>query len=196
MAKRVIYDRMSEMNIRRLTNPTAIRNIGMVVVALVVAFVVSRAALRQPSLPNFEPAGSRLALPASGALQSVSLSEFEGVLVGQTPRPVVVNVWASWCAPCRSEMPLLQRASARYAGRIVMLGVASNDDRSAAQAFLTEFGITYPNVFDDSGEIRVRLELTSFPTTYVFGANGRLRSRVNGAISEQRLAALIEDALR
>jgi thioredoxin-like negative regulator of GroEL len=50
-------------------------------------------------------------------------------------------------------------------------------------------------VFDTTGEIRVRLELSAYPTTYVFGADGRLRSRVVGGVSEQQLASLIDDAL-
>mgnify|MGYP003562501876 CR=1 FL=1 len=64
-----------------------------------------------------------------------------------------------------------------------------------ALEFLGEIGVTYPNVFDATGAIRVALELTAYPTTYVFGADGALRARVDGGISEQRLAALIEDAL-
>jgi len=92
-------------------------------------------------------------------------------------------------------MPLLQRAAQNYAGRAVILGVASKDSPDAAQAFLDEFGLIYPNVFDTTGEIRVRLELSAYPTTYVFGADGRLRSRVVGGVSEQQLASLIDDAL-
>ena len=108
----------------------------------------------------------------------------------------MVNVWASWCAPCRTEMPLLQRAAETYRGRVVVLGVASKDDPAVARTFLSDHGLTYPNVFDTSGDIRVALGLTAFPTTYVFGADGALRSTVAGGISEQRLAALIDAALR
>ncbi len=125
----------------------------------------------------------------------MSLSTFKGLIVGQQGRPVVVNIWASWCAPCRTEMPLLQRAADAYTGRAVILGVASNDDPDAARLFLKEFGLTYPNVFDQTGDIRVALGLTAYPTTYVFGVDGRLRARVAGGVSEQRLTALIEDAL-
>lgn len=92
-------------------------------------------------------------------------------------------------------MPLLQRAARDYEGRAVILGVASNDSPDAARGFLDEFGLTYPNVFDTTGEIRVLLELTAYPTTYVFGADGRLRSRVIGGVSEQQLVSLIDDAL-
>jgi len=78
----------------------------------------------------------------------------------------------------------------------VILGVASNDDPRSAQQFLNDLDLTYPNVFDDTSEIRLALELTAYPTTYVFGADGLLRARVNGGVSEQRLAGLIDDALR
>ncbi len=154
------------------------------------------AALRQPSLPEFSPAGPPRPLPAEGTVPSVSLAAFEGILVGQRGRPVVVNVWASWCAPCRTEMPLLQQAAAEWGDDAVLIGVASKDDPAAARAFLDDLGLTYPNVFDSSGEIRTALGLTAYPTTYVFGADGTIRARVDGGVSEQRLAALVEDALR
>lgn len=128
---------------------------------------------------------------------AVSEAGFEGMLVGQRGRrPVVVNIWASWCAPCRTEMPLLNRAADSYRGRVTVLGVASNDAPEAAQRFLDDLGISYPNVFDLDGSIRVKLDLSAYPTTYVFGRDGRLRATVKGGISEQRLAGLIEDALR
>lgn len=152
-------------------------------------------ALDTPALPDFTPTGDPIELPATGAFPTVSVDEFEGILVGLRGQPVVVNVWASWCAPCRTEMPLLQNAADAYAGRAVILGLATNDDPGAAKQFLADLGLTYPNVFDDTGEIRVDLGLTAYPTTYVFGTDGVMRARVNGGISEQRLAGLIEDAL-
>lgn len=154
------------------------------------------AATRTPELPDFVPSGDPAPSPPDGALVTASLEEFEAILVGQAGRPVVVNVWASWCAPCRTEMPLLQAAADAYAGDALLLGVASNDGRTEARAFLDELDLSYPNIFDSTGEIRVALGLTAYPTTYVFGRDGAMRARVNGGISEQRLAALIDDALR
>ncbi|MDE0805369.1 MAG: TlpA disulfide reductase family protein [Acidimicrobiales bacterium] len=154
------------------------------------------AALEQPALPEFTPSGPPVDLPADGTFPSVSVDEFEGIVVGLEGKPVVVNIWASWCAPCRTEMPLLEKAQRSYGDRAVILGVASKDDPASAEDFLTDLDITYPNVFDQSGEIRVALGLTAYPTTYVFGPDGQLRARVNGGISEQRLVGLIEDALR
>ena len=160
----------------------------------VVALGAASAALNEPDLPPFEAVGPPLPLP-EGPVAPIDQRTFEQVLVGQRGQVVVVNLWASWCAPCRTEMPVLQRASDTFAGEALILGVATNDDQERARVFLEDLGITYPNVFDASGDIQEVLDLTAFPTTYVFDAEGTLRSRVDGGISEQRLAGLIEDAL-
>ena len=173
-----------------------VRKVAGVVVVVAVAVVAGRAALDDPELPSFVADGDAVDLPAAGVLPAVSLGQFEGMLVGLRGQPVVVNIWASWCAPCRTEMPLLQNAAEAFEGRATILGVASNDDPQSAAEFLEDIEATYPNVFDPSGEIRVALGLTAYPTTYVFDRDGSIRARVDGGISEQRLAGLIEDALR
>ena len=117
------------------------------------------------------------------------------MLVGLRGRPVVVNVWASWCPPCRAEMPLLERAAADYRGRVAFLGVASKDDAADAEAFLRRVDVTYPNVFDATGDVRDELGLRGFPTTYIFDAAGELREAVVGGITEQRLAAQLDDVV-
>lgn len=157
--------------------------------------IVGVAALRVPAKVVFEPSGPPLPLPSEGEFPAATEQEFEGILVGQRGTPVIVNVWASWCAPCRTEMPLLQRAAEAYGDRVVILGVASNDSPEAARRFLNDLSLTYPNVFDVTGRIRVELGLTAYPTTYVFGSDGYLQTTVIGGISEQRLAGLIESAL-
>lgn len=165
-------------------------------VGVVAALLIGVAALREPTPPDFQASGQPRPLPAEGSMPAVDEAAFEGILVGLRGTPVVVNVWASWCAPCRTEMPLLQRAAENYRGEAVVLGVASKDDPGAARRFLDEFELTYPNVFDETGRIRVALGLTAYPTTYVFDRDGELISTVRGGISEQRLATLIEEALR
>jgi len=173
-----------------------VRRVAVMVVVFAVAVWVGITALREPALPSFVASGDPIELPAEGSFPTATLSEFEGILVGLRGTPVVVNIWASWCAPCRTEMPLLQAAADEYAGRAVILGIASNDDPRSAQEFLDDLGLTYPNVFDNTSEIRLALGLTAYPTTYVFGVDGEIRARVNGGVSEQRLASLIDDALR
>ena len=173
-----------------------IRRIAVIAAVILVGGWVALAALREPELPEFEAVGDPIELPAEGTFPPVSLDTFEGMLVGLRGQPVVVNLWASWCAPCRTEMPLLQDAADTFEGEAVILGVASNDDPEDAEQFVNRLGLTYPNVFDESGEIRAALGLAAYPTTIVFDANGDVSARVDGGISEQRLAGLIEDALR
>ena len=145
---------------------------------------------------SFRAAGPPVPLPRSGSLEPTSADRFEGMVVGQRGKVVVINVWASWCAPCRTEAPLLQRASESYDSDVTFIGVDSQDDRAAGSEFMEEFGLTYPNVFDHTGDIADRLGLRGFPTTYILGRDGRVRATVLGGISEQKLAAQLEDALR
>ena len=126
-------------------------------------------------------------------LTTLSADDFEGVLVGLKGTPVIVNVWASWCAPCRTETPLLERAAESVGDDVVILGVASKDDQGPAIDFMNEFDVSFPNIFDSSGDIRRRLGLRGFPTTYVFGADGTLQTTIVGGLTEPRLAAVIED---
>ena len=140
----------------------------------------------------FRPDASPRPVP-DAQLAATDLQEFEGILAGLRGTPVVVNVWASWCAPCRAEMPLLERAAQSYEGRAVVLGVDSRDDPGAARAFLDDVGVTYPNVWDRTGAIRRALGLRGFPTTYFFDREGTLVASVVGGVSEARLAAQLRD---
>ncbi len=177
------------MRSRLLRSAAAIVAVGLAVFAL-------SSIGGEPELPDFVADGQAVELPESGALPVALVADFEGMIVGATGRPVIVNVWGSWCAPCRAEMPLLQQAAAEHEGEVVFLGVASNDNRDSALEFLRDVGVDYPNVFDESGGIGRALELSAFPTTYVFDADGVLINRVEGGVSEQRLAGLIDDVLR
>lgn len=145
---------------------------------------------------GFIASGPPLPLPAPDSLTPVSARQFEGILVGLRGRPVVVNVWASWCGPCRVEAPLLQKASERYGERVVFLGVDARDSAKDAGAFIRRYGISYPNVIDRDEEITALLGLRGFPTTYVFDRSGKVQASVVGGISEQVLAARIDEALR
>lgn len=163
--------------------------IAVLAVVAVIVFTVTRPAHDT----KFEASGPPKPLPAAGKLTPLSADDFEGVLVGLRGKPVIVNIWASWCAPCRTETPLLERAWAAHGDRVTILGVASKDVTSRSLAFIDEFGVSYPNVFDDSGDIRARLGLRGFPTTYVFDKSGTLRTTIVGGLTEPRLAAVLED---
>ena len=129
-------------------------------------------------------------------LTVAGLEEFTEVVSGLRGRPVVVNVWASWCAPCRAEARLLERAADEYQGSVQFLGVATRDRETDAEAFMVRYDVSYPNLFDADGSIRQFLGLRGLPTTYVFDRDGRLVGEVVGGVTEQSLAARLDDASR
>ena len=106
-------------------------------------------------------------------------------------RPVLVNLWASWCAPCREEMPLLQQAYERYGDQIGFLGVDTEDTRSAAVSFLADFGITYAHVVDADKRLLTELGAPGLPVTLAVDADGRIVDRQIGQMSPARLEELV-----
>ena len=105
--------------------------------------------------------------------------------------PVVVNKWASWCEPCRREFPLLQRASARFGGRVAFLGVDANDSSAAARTFLEEFPLPYPSYSDPNQDISRMLGATAgFPATAYYDSTGqRVFVKQGQYVSQADLAA-------
>ena len=88
--------------------------------------------------------------------------------------PVVVNLWASWCGPCRFEFPTLQKLSARYGKRVAFLGIDSEDDAEAARTFLAEEPVPYPSYSDPDKEIADSLGAVGFPDTAFYDRDGEL----------------------
>ena len=110
---------------------------------------------------------------------------------------LVVNVWASWCAPCRSEAPSLERLSKEFADEgVSFIGLNTRDSETSARSFVERFGITYPNVIDRDGVLqlgfRESLPPRAIPSTLVIDRSGRVAARVLGAVSESSLRGVIE----
>jgi cytochrome c biogenesis protein CcmG/thiol:disulfide interchange protein DsbE len=120
-------------------------------------------------------------------------------LLAAAERPVVLNVWASWCIPCRSEAPLLERAAAAFAGRVDFVGVNVRDDQDDARAFIAEFAadgaaITY--LFDRDGVVPTSLGGTrGVPLTFFFAPSGAQSHLHTGVIDERTLALQIDELL-
>lgn len=121
-------------------------------------------------------------------------------LADQRGSVVVLNVWGSWCPPCRKEAPDLQAASEELAGRdVVFVGVNTKDTKGGARSFLREFGITYPTVYDELGEallaFRATLPPSAIPTTLVIDREGRVAARALGALDRGTVVGMVEDVL-
>lgn len=128
------------------------------------------------------------------AIPPLTVSEFD-MLLERSDRPLVVNVWASWCVPCRSEAPLLRAAHAEHGERIRFVGIDVRDRQADALAFLAEFGITYENYFDADGAIPAALGGVGVPLTYFFTADGDRIFFQPGVIDEATLALQIDELL-
>lgn len=110
--------------------------------------------------------------------------------------PVVVNVWASWCIPCRSEAPLLSRAAERYDGEVRMIGLNVQDTPGGSAAFIEEFfpGAEIEHLGDSSGSIPIDLGGSrGVPLTFFFHAGGELSFLKYGVIDERTLALQIDE---
>jgi len=121
--------------------------------------------------------------------RTLSLSQFRG-------RPVLVNFWASWCVPCRKEMPLLEATYRRVHGRVAFLGVDTNDTRGAALSFLRQTGVTYPSAYDPHGTAATAYGLVGLPTTVFVAPDGKVFERHIGALSSEALTAGITSLMR
>ena len=125
--------------------------------------------------------------------EKVSLADFRG-------KVVVVNVWGSWCGPCRAEAPMLAQASRDLAGKgVVFLGIDSRDpSKDAAKAFVRRFDIPYASLYDQQGAtllaFRGTLTPNSVPSTVVVDPQGRVAGSVLGNLSRTTLDDLVEDA--
>ena len=113
---------------------------------------------------------------------------------------VVLNVWGSWCGPCRAEAPDLARISRQTAPKGVrFVGVDVRDNPSAARAFEARYGITYPSFDDQSGLVLAQfagiVPVSAVPSTLVIDRRGVIRARIVGRVDATTLRGLIDDTL-
>jgi cytochrome c biogenesis protein CcmG/thiol:disulfide interchange protein DsbE len=128
-------------------------------------------------------------------LPVIPLAEFQAVLA-QSDQPAVVNVWASWCLPCRAEAPLLAAAHAEFGDRVMFLGIDYNDNQPGAKEFLAQFELPFPHYFDRDGVVLAEYGGIGVPRTYFFAPGGELVTTHNGVIDEATLALQIDELLR
>jgi len=184
---------------------------GLLVLAVATVVIVSSSSSRSStSLPPAAPSSQAVALassaPAGTAARSVlsaNVQQANQILdttiqakLAQLPGvPVVINQWASWCTNCKFEFPFFQQAGRADANRVAFVGLDSQDSQSNAQAFLTQFPVDYPSVFDASASQAQSLGGgQGWPTTIYMNAKHQITNVHVGAYPT--LQALQQDVAR
>ena len=148
------------------------------------------------SVTILEPEQRQIAPDAVGLDLSgdpLALFDFAGQVV-------VLNVWASWCAPCRAEAGALEEVALQFDGKgVQFVGLNTRDSQAAAQAFIRNYGVSYPSLVDTDGRIQLlfndSLPPQAIPSTIVIDQQGRVAARALGTVTAATLRAMIEPLL-
>ncbi|HZQ28413.1 MAG TPA: TlpA disulfide reductase family protein [Acidimicrobiales bacterium] len=146
----------------------------VVLIALVLVARRSDSAVRPETVVPF-----RLASVADGGAPLV--------VPGRPGRPLVLNFFGSWCAPCRAELPLLQEASRRAAGKVDVAGVDMQDGQTAALQLLAETGVTFPTGADPDLKVTNQYHVRGGPTTFFVARGGRVLGVKRGPLTADEL---------
>jgi thiol-disulfide isomerase/thioredoxin len=138
------------------------------------------------------PAGQRSRL---ANLSGTTLSGSSFDLADHLGRsPVLINVWASWCEPCRREMPILARAASRHPAALAVLGIDERDSDASARTFSSSMGATYPSLVDRDSRLLLKLPMVphnAIPSSVLLDGDGGVAGWVVGPVTSHELASLI-----
>jgi cytochrome c biogenesis protein CcmG, thiol:disulfide interchange protein DsbE len=137
--------------------------------------------------PTLVPVAKRKPLPnvSGAALTPPPLR----IALRTNGRPSFIDVWASWCVPCKEEAPWLAALHRRYHRQIRFLGINVEDSRPAARSFERRYRITYPSIFDRKASLAIALGFFGLPTAYLVDRRGRVAAVLVGKQSEPGLRA-------
>ncbi len=136
-----------------------------------------------------------VAVPLNRPAPEFTLAAIDGTplnLSALRGKTVVLNVWASWCEPCKEEADELNRSFELYKGRdVVFVGLAYNDDDGPVREFVKQYRVAYPIALDPEGRIAIDLGVTGVPETYLIDPQGRMTQKWVGPITARQLNGLL-----
>jgi thiol-disulfide isomerase/thioredoxin len=132
--------------------------------------------------------------PLDFTLPTLQGEEF--TLSAMRGKPVVLNFWATWCEPCKRELPSLQRAAEHYGDQVIIVGVDQGESVAQVTGFVEQFGLTYTIPLDSEFAASGRYNIRGMPTTFFIDAGGTIRSVYVGEMTSMTLAENIAGLLR
>lgn len=168
------------------------RSILAALAVVAVAGAVATAVVYRPDPPAVTATGRGRAAPdfevpdVRDDTRTIALDDFAG-------RPVVLNFWASWCVPCRKEMPAFANVDRRVGDEVTFLGMNHQDSRDDAIDRLAETGVRYASGFDPQGKVARAYGLYGMPTTVFISSDGRILATRTGEISEKELESALAE---
>jgi len=122
--------------------------------------------------------------------RDVKLSQFKG-------KPVLLNFWASWCEPCRLELPLIEATQQKHQGQdLVILGVNNGEPPEVVQSFVNENHLTFPVVLDASNEVSRAYQVNGIPSSVFINSDGQIVNRHSGVFTERILSSYLNNILK
>jgi thiol-disulfide isomerase/thioredoxin len=120
----------------------------------------------------------------------LSTADFPGEII-------VLNVWASWCAPCRAEAPALEEVATQYLDQgVQLIGLNTRDSQASAQGFIKNYGVSFPSIVDTDGRLQLLFNDTlppqAIPSTIVIDGNGMVAARALGAVDASTLRGIVD----
>jgi cytochrome c biogenesis protein CcmG, thiol:disulfide interchange protein DsbE len=180
---------------RRLAVP------ALAAMAALLAVACAAGATARPSSAGTMPAVNATAAPLlptrADDLPDFTLARFDVLLAQLRGTPVVVNMWGSWCPPCKTEAPMLANAHATYGTRVQFVGIDIEDSVTSAREFIHAYDWTFPSIRDPDfpSSMRSGLGFAAQPNTLFYDASGRLVDTWQGELSPRELRSGIRDIL-
>jgi len=166
-------------------------NVGLLALLLTQLLTPATHSVSDPLIGHPAPNFSLVMLHSDSGKSALSLSNFKG-------KPIILNFWASWCQPCKEELPLLENAWKQMQAQkkdIVFLGIDFQESSSDATSFLQQYGITYLIGLDANGSIASKYEVTSLPQTIFIDRDGTVTSREPQELTAQELSRNLQSIM-
>ncbi len=173
----------TEMPMRNFHSKSLQRDFS--IIYFITRYITDKETSTMPSPATSTYAGTHGEVRVGGYLRETTLDGLNGkkrTFSDFKGKPLIINVWASWCGPCRSEMGSLERLASRYNGKeFNVIGISTDDYRNKADAFIKQTGITFENFLDSNLLLENMLGANTIPLTILVSADGQVLEKVRGS---------------